>query len=141
MIWSAGLRIAADYPLLGVGDIDLGDLLRAYASPGYPGIWGHVHNTFLQFLVTLGIIGLVVVTLMFVKILVEEWRVYRNVREDWLLGSTVLGGIAVMVGIQTQGLVEWSFGDQEVAILLWLTVGLALAAGRIARDPAADRSS
>ena len=130
-MWTAGIRIFADHPVFGVGDIDLGELMRQYADPGYPGLWGHQHNVAMQILVTLGSIGFLAVAAMFAAIMVTEWRVYRRVSRDWLGGSVVLGAMAVFVGFQVNGLTEWTFGDQEMAVLLWTTVGLALAAGRI----------
>jgi O-antigen ligase len=131
MMWTAGIRIFADHPVFGVGDIDLGELMRQYADPGYPGLWGHQHNVAMQILVTLGSIGFLAVAAMFAAIMVTEWRIYRRVSRDWLGGSVVLGAMAVFVGFQVNGLTEWTFGDQEMAVLLWATVGLALAAGRI----------
>jgi len=131
MMWTAGVRIFADHPVFGVGDIDLGDLMRQYADPGYPGVWGHQHNVAMQFLVTLGTVGFIAVVAMFVAIIVMEWRVYRRVKRDWLFGSVVLGAMAVFVGFQVNGLTEWTFGDQEMVVLFWTTVGLALAAGRV----------
>ena len=69
---------------------------------------------------------------LFIRIIVAEWRIYKRVKDDWLAGSFVLGALAVIVGIHVMGLTEWSFGDQEVALLLWTTVGLALAMGKLA---------
>jgi O-antigen ligase len=132
LLWKAGLKIFADHPVVGVGDIDLGDLLKAYAEPGYSGAWGHVHNIMLQILVTLGAVGGAAALTLFTLIFVTEWRIYRRVREDWFAGSFVLGAMAVFVGFQVNGLTEWSFGDQEVVILLWVTVGISLALGRLA---------
>jgi O-antigen ligase len=131
MMWRSGLRIFAEHPFVGVGDIDLGDLMRQHADPGYPGEWGHMHNTPLQILVTLGVVGFVAVAALFVAIAAAEWRVYRRVRDDWFLGSVTLGALAVFAGLQVNGLTEWSFGDQEIAVLFWITVGMALAAGRV----------
>jgi O-antigen ligase len=85
----------------------------------------------LQFLVTLGLVGFVAVVAMFVKIFVIEWRIYRKVRTDWFRGSVSLGALAVFVGFQMNGLTEWTFGDQEVVILFWITLGIALAVGRL----------
>jgi putative inorganic carbon (HCO3(-)) transporter len=134
MMWTAGIRIFLDHPVFGVGDIDLGELMRQHADPGYPGVWGHQHNVAMQILVTLGSVGFLVVAAMFVAIMVAEWRIYRRVSRDWLGGSVVLGAMAVFVGFQVNGLTEWTFGDQEMAVLFWATVGLALAVGRIAED-------
>ncbi len=131
MMWTAGWRIFLANPIVGVGDIDLGNLMRQYADPGYPGVWGHLHNIPLQFLATLGLVGFFAVTAMFTAIVMVEWRVYRRVRQEWFRGSVALGALAVFVGFQVNGLTEWTFGDQELVVLFWSTVGLTLAAGRM----------
>ncbi|MBP1655187.1 MAG: hypothetical protein H6Q28_1743, partial [Bacteroidetes bacterium] len=41
-----------------------------------------------------------------------------------------LGALAVFVGVQVHGLTEWSFGDQEIAVLLWISLGLTMAVAR-----------
>jgi O-antigen ligase len=133
MIWTAGLRIFADHPWVGVGDIDLGDLLREYADPGYQGLWGHMHNVPLQYLVTLGLVGFAVVVALFLSIVLTEWRAYRSARDHWFLGSIPLAALGVFSGLQAHGLTEWTFGDQEAMVLFWTTVGFAIAAGNIAR--------
>jgi O-antigen ligase len=135
VLWETGLRIFAAHPVVGVGDIDLGDLLRQYAAAGYTGEWGHLHNMALHFLATLGIIGFAAVAGMFVRIFLAEWRVYQAVKDDWLYGSVALGALAVFVGFQVNGLTEWSFGDQEVVVLFWISLGFALAAGRLRAVP------
>jgi O-antigen ligase len=137
MIWTAGIRIFADHPLVGVGDIDLGDLLREYADPGYPGLWGHMHNVPLHLLVTLGLLGFAAVTGLFVSIVRAEWKVYRRWRNDWFLGSIPLGALGVLAGLQVHGLTEWTIGDQEAMVLFWTIVGFALAAGRLGAGHAA----
>lgn len=130
-IWTAALRIFGHSPIVGVGDIDLGDLLRQYADPGYLGLWGHTHNVLLQFLVTLGVVGTIAVTALFVRLVRTEWRIYRRLRNDWLFSSMALGGLAVVTAVMTHGLTEWTFGDQEIALFLWTSVGFAFAADRI----------
>lgn len=140
MLWQTGLRIFADHPVVGVGDIDLGELLRQYAPPEYTGEWGHLHNIAMHVLVTLGIVGFAAVMAMFVRIAVTEWRIYTAVREEWFAGSVALGALAVFVGFQVNGLTEWSFGDQEVVVLVWVTLGCALAVGRLHAAVPAQRS-
>jgi O-antigen ligase len=132
LLWSTGLKIFADHPVTGVGDIDLGVLLKQYAGPGYGGQWGHLHNVAVHVLVTLGAVGALALLALFVRIGVEEWRIYRRVKEDWFAGSFALGAFAVFIGFQVNGLTEWSFGNQMVVILVWVTIGITLALGRIA---------
>jgi O-antigen ligase len=81
-------------------------------------------------LVTLGAFGALAVLALFVRIGVEEWRIYRRVREDWFAGSFALGSFAVFIGFQVNGLTEWSLGNQMVVILVWVTLGITLALGR-----------
>jgi O-antigen ligase len=85
----------------------------------------------LQILVTLGSVGFVALYALFVRIAITEWKIYRRVRNDWFRGSVALGALGVFVGFHVMGLTEWSFGDQEIVILFWITVGLALVVGRI----------
>ena len=77
-------------------------------------------------------VGTIAVGALFVRLVVVEWRIYRRLRDDWLGSSVALGGLAVFAAIMVQGLTEWTFGDQEIALFLWTTVGFALAAGRFA---------
>jgi hypothetical protein len=69
---------------------------------------------------------------LFAKIAVTEWRIYARLKEEWFRGSVVLGALAVFVGFHVAGLTEWSFGDQEIVLLFWVTVGMALGIDRLA---------
>ncbi len=130
MLWTTGLRMFLDYPLFGIGDIDMHELYLRYMDPGDPAQHGHFHNNAIQFLVTLGAVGFLAVLAMFVRIAQTEWRIYRRAAGQWFEGSLALGALAVFVGLQVSGLTEWSFGDQEIAVLFWTTLGLALAVDR-----------
>jgi O-antigen ligase len=91
-----------------------------------------MHNNFIMFGATLGIPGLLVMLALFLKIFLVEIRILRLIPgDDWLLRGTVLGSLAAFIGFQVNGLFEWNFGDSEISMLLWLTVGLALAVERI----------
>jgi len=127
-MWKAGIKMMKDHPLTGVGDIDLGKLYQKYKLPEAKEKVGHLHNNFIMFGVTLGIPGLLVLLALFLKIFIEELKIYYSTpQKDWLLRGTVLGSLAVFIGFQVNGFFEWNFGDAEIAMLLWLTVGLALA--------------
>ncbi len=128
-LWEAGIEMIKDYPLTGVGDIDLGGFYEQYKSPQAKEKQGHMHNNFIMFGVTLGIPGLIVMVALFVRIFIMELKTLLSIpKEEWLLKSTVLGCLAAFVGFQINGLFEWNFGDAEIAMLLWLTVGLVLSA-------------
>jgi len=139
MLWSAGIKIFTHYPVVGVGDIDLRELYDRYADVENPEHHGHLHNVPLQVLVTLGIVGFCAVYALFAEIAVTEWRMFTRVRDEWFRGSVALGALAVFVGFHVMGLTEWSFGDQEVVILFWVSVGMSLALGTMV--PTARESS
>lgn len=127
MLWKTGLRMFADHPLFGIGDVDMHELYLQYMDPGDPAQHGHFHNMMIQFLVTLGLAGFIAVSAMFVKIVLVEWNIFHRVKDEWFAGSVALGSLAVFVGFQVNGLTEWSFGDQEVVLLFWTSLGMALA--------------
>lgn len=129
-LWQTGWTIFTHHPVVGVGDIDLRETYDRYATVENPEHHGHLHNVPLQILVTLGAVGFLALYALFVKIAVTGWSVYREVRNDWFRGSVALGSLAVFVGFHVMGLTEWSFGDQEVVIVFWISVALTLVAGR-----------
>ncbi len=131
MLWKTGMRMFLDYPVFGIGDIDMHELYLKYMDPNDPAQHGHFHNILIQFLVTLGAVGFMVIVAMFVRIFQTEWRIYQRFKSDWFRGSFALAALAVFVGLQVNGLTEWSFGDQEVVTLFWTTLGLTLAIGKV----------
>jgi O-antigen ligase len=131
---TTGWRMFLDYPLVGTGDIDLRRLYITYTEPIDTAEGGHLHNNFMMLLVTLGAIGFTVVMAMFVKIFITEWQAFRNTRDDWLMGRVAAGSFAAYVAFHVNGLFEWNFGDHEIALLLWFTVGLTLSAQRLVKQ-------
>lgn len=126
-MWKTGLEIFADHSLFGIGDTGVREVYIQYTTPTEPAEGGHLHNNFVQLLVTLGLVGLAAVVAVFVKMFLVELKIVRRLRQDWFAGSVALGALAAFVGFQINGLFEWNFGDHEVAALLWCTLGLALA--------------
>jgi O-antigen ligase len=133
-LWTTGLKIFEDHPILGVGDSDLHRIYDRYRSPGDIEPGGHLHNNILMWLVTLGIVGCVVLISLFVRIFSLELSTFRAFKERWIEGSLALGALAVFVGFHINGLFEWNFGDQEIILLFWFTVGMTLAAPRLTLD-------
>ena len=131
---TAGWRMFLDHPFFGVGDIDLKRLYVTYTKPIEEGEGGHLHNNAMMLLVTLGAAGAAATCALFVKIFLVELRAVRETKHDWLLGSLATGGLAAYVGFQINGLFEWNFGDHEIAVLLWFTVGIAILTRKIAAE-------
>lgn len=129
-MWSTGLKIFMDYPIFGIGDIGTEEIYKVYVPANSEPV-GHLHNNFINLLVKLGIVGMTMVILLFLKIFITEYKYTLQNQNDWLTNSINLGSFASFLAFQVNGLFEWNFGDTEVIMFLWITVGLTLAATRV----------
>jgi O-antigen ligase len=128
-MWSTGLRMWQDKPMLGYGDIDLYTTYLTYRTPTGDEPAGHLHNNYVHLLVTIGIIGLSIVMFLFYKILRMEYQVFKEQRNDPFLRNIAIGSLAVFSGFIINGMFEWNFGDHEIMVFVWFTVGLCISAG------------
>ena len=141
-MWQAGLRIMLDYPLTGVGDIDLAPTYKVYMSPEAKEVVGHLHNNFLQFGAIMGIPGLIFIILLFARIIWMNAINYGKITEEkWILKATSLTSLAVSVAFVINGLFEWNFGDAETVMIFWMFAGLNLAALNIQRNEKSTEAS
>ena len=127
-MWSTGLRMWQDRPLVGFGDIDLYDTYLTYRTPTGDEPAGHLHNNYIHLLVTLGVIGLAAAGFLFFTIIRQELSALRALQSDPFLRDIALGTLAVFAGFLINGLFEWNFGDHEIMVFVWFTVGLSRAA-------------
>jgi len=126
-LWRAGFEIFKDYPLFGVGDIDLAEYYKQYKRPYDKEIQGHMHNNFIHFLVTLGLFGLLALLFLFTKMIIIDFKIYKKVKDQPFLSSLALGTLASFCGILAAGLTELNFWDHEIQTLVWFTFGLNIA--------------
>lgn len=127
---TTGWRMFLDRPLLGLGDVDLKRYYILYTVPIDQAEGGHLHNNFMTLLVTLGFVGFAATMALFVKVFQIELLLARQTKDHWLYGSLTAGCFAAYVSFHINGLFEWNFGDHEIALLLWFTVGVALLSRR-----------
>ncbi|MFZ4621484.1 MAG: O-antigen ligase family protein [Bacteroidota bacterium] len=127
-MWSTGLQMWQDRPTLGFGDIDLYHTYLTYRTPTGDEPAGHLHNIYVHLLVTIGAAGLLVVLTMFSVILQNEYEVVKQYSHDAFIRNIALGSIAVFTGFMVNGIFEWNFGDHEIMVFVWFTVGLCIAA-------------
>jgi len=125
--WIAGIKIFKDYPIFGVGDIDLQKLYRQYKRPFDKEIQGHLHNNFFHVLATLGLFGLLSVLYLFFKIILIDVKIYNSIKDVPFVSSFALGSLAGFCGFLISGLTELNFWDHEITTLIWFTLGLNIA--------------
>ncbi|MEW5800268.1 MAG: O-antigen ligase family protein [Bacteroidota bacterium] len=132
-MWTTGIEMWKDKPIFGFGDIDLYRSYSRYRTPGIDEPAGHLHNIYIHLLVTLGIVGFAIVMFLFFKILQTQYRIFVRCRNDALPRNVSLGALSIFTGFLINGLFEWNFGDHEIMVFIWFTVGLCIAINSIAQ--------
>ncbi|MBI3767438.1 MAG: O-antigen ligase family protein [Deltaproteobacteria bacterium] len=127
-IWRANLDMARARPLLGWGYGNYKSVRQSFYDR-YPDAdtTAHAHNDFLQMQVDGGLVSLVAFVALFAVIVRRGWRGYRAfdpAAEP--TRSLTLAALLAVVGFLVGGLTQYNFGDAEVVIYLWFTVGILL---------------
>lgn len=123
LLWNSSWKMFLDYPLVGVGAGNFGEVYKSrYILPEAkePGL-GHAHNNFFQMLAEAGVIGVSAFIYMFGYIIVTMYRRYiLNRQETWALVA-----LLVTISFLVQGLTEYNFGNAAVIHMYWFILGTA----------------
>lgn len=125
-IYRANLDIIHDHPVLGLGF----GRYKAAAAPYYDAHpaadrRSHAHSNVLQIAAEAGLLGLAAFCLLFAVILGRGLDAVRRARDDRQWATTA----GAWVGIATfflAGFTQYSFGDAEVVIGMWLAAAIVL---------------
>ncbi len=125
-IWQIGMNVLENYPVFGVGMNNVKNWYKQYINPNdikRKEVHGHLHNSFLQILVMTGFFGF----LAFWWFLFETGRfcflLHSGIADVWQ-ASLAKGCIAFLFCFMGTGLTEYSFGDEEVAMLFFFLTGV-----------------
>ncbi len=126
-IYSAAFDIIRHYWLTGIGIgafPQLYPLFSLEAANAY-----HAHNLFLEEFIELGIVGFVVMLLLYFCFFQRLYSAMRRIpkRFKFLLGA-MFGGFA---GLLLQGLTDHLWFDYRIVLLFWCFIGIGMAAVRI----------
>jgi O-antigen ligase len=130
-IYQANLDIVHDHPIFGVG---FGAYRRAsapyYAARPRADRVSHAHNDYLQLAAAAGLVGLAAFCLLWATALLRGWDAVARAANGatWAAAAGAWVGI---VGFLVGGLTQYNFGDNEVALPMWV----ALAVLMRLRDP------
>jgi O-antigen ligase len=139
-LWSAALRMAEDRPLTGVGPGRFGIEAPAYVRNN-PLILDRpfVHNSYLQVLAELGVIGLFA----FVAFLVSAWRLLGRARRQAIAADDI-DGRRLATAMQASLIVAVAGGaflSEQLTTPFWLIGALAAVVGSVPRVAHAARES
>jgi O-antigen ligase len=131
-IYAANLDIIRERPILGLGFGRYQSAAKPYYA-AHPAAdrRSHAHNNFLQIAAESGLVGLAAFGLLYATAIRRGWEAVRRAsRVTW---PAAAGGFAGLLGFLVGGLTQYTFGDAEVAITMWVAVAVLLRSG----EPAA----
>jgi hypothetical protein len=123
-IWKTGIKIFKDYWLTGIGDLDLQKIYKVYKEPYLKENFGHLHNNFINWLVTFGLIGTLLILIFIVKVILFYYSLYKTIKNEPFVSSIALGSFASLFCFLFTGTGEYNFGDQEIMTVMWFILGL-----------------
>lgn len=129
-IWNFWLERIAERPWAGVGfGRDLPHSVHADLRPKEWTVlmFAHAHNLFLNYVLQLGIGGLVALLLLLGALLREFWRIRRAPAPD--AGIVGLCGIALVVALVSKNMTDDLFWRND-SLLFWSLAGMALGYGK-----------
>jgi O-antigen ligase len=134
-VWREALQLIERNPVVGIGKGSEGEMKKTLGLFDHGRLPpGHFHSTPIQIATWWGLPALVFY-LAFMTILVREiWRLAHLCRGHGDTGSwgVALGVLGAVVGFNVSSLVQFNFGDGEVAMTFWLLIGIAFAVRRLA---------
>lgn len=135
-VWREGFHLLVSKPrhlLIGIGMDSIKTHWRAWGMFENGRIpWGHMHSNLLQIALERGIPALLLwlgIIFVYARTLIRALR--RKDQAGWIERGLLLGSLGGLLGFFTSGLVHYNWGDSEVVMVLFLTMGLSLAIYRL----------
>lgn len=130
-VWTSALQMIRDHPFWGVG---LDNFLYEYPKYILPEAWrepnlSHPHNLILDFWVSLGILGVVVLLWMLVEFFRRAWRLFNlpassSDSENAWVHALALGLMASMVDFIAHGMIDSAYFVIDLAYIFMLSLAL-----------------
>jgi O-antigen ligase len=125
-IWRANLDIVREHPIVGLGF----GRYRTAALPYYErhpdaDRRSHAHSNYLHLAAEAGLAGLAAFALVLATALLRGWTAVAQAGDDrtWV---TAAGAWTGMLGFLVGGVTQYTFGDSEVALTMWVVLGLLM---------------
>ena len=133
------LALARDFPLFGVGLGNFQTLYPKYQTFVYPFFWNHAHNDYVEMLADTGWMGLLLFFGGIWLVLFAIIKTWKQSRDPFLAGIT-LGGFIGAVSLLCHCLVDFNLRIPANAFLLFVILGLMVAAVNIKKKGEEDFS-
>lgn len=137
MMWKDAMRLIPEHPLFGVGpDAVLQEgarwNVRAYKEFG---VTSHFHSTYIELAVDCGLLALAAWLWLLGSYAVWLARTWKQAKAwDGFSRGLLLGIAGGVIGFLVAGFVQYTLGDGEVMMLVWLFMGLLIATVRLQQN-------
>ena len=118
VLWRESWKVFMENPLLGVGFMNLSEYFKPLRNYGV----AHAHNNFLQILGEHGIIGFIAISMLYIRLAVEQ--VAGVLKKN----GFALMGLSLSVVLFVAGITEYCVFDSEICMLFWFMSGMLIAA-------------
>jgi len=122
----AGLHRIALHPIFGIG---MDAVHRHWHEWGFPGdVVIHLHSTPLELAFERGLPALA----FWIWLMLAWWRITWQSEKAWALTNDpqyhgiLLGSLGAIIGFTASSLVNYNFGDGEVALVFWFLMGIVI---------------
>ena len=138
-MWRDGMRIWTESPrhlIVGVGMDSVHKMWREWNMfDGGNMAMGHFHSAPIQLLVERGLPALLIWLTILGIYTRTLWKALK-IKTSWKSTGILLGCLGGTIGFFTSGLVHWNLGDQEVAMMFFILMGLGIKVSGEAEPPA-----
>ena len=118
----AGMEIALDHPVFGVGPGLVQPAYSEYRSKEAPPKIPHLHNNVVQIAAERGIAGLLAYAAVLGVFFLHVWRASPTAQQ--LSRPVIIGCLMAVAGVTAAGFFEYNWGDAEV----WIVTLVSLSA-------------
>ena len=136
-LWSSGLYIIKDYPLVGVGQNNFPKVYPQYRHDDVvePNI-SHLHNNVLEIGAERGLIGLFTWLAIWIFYYIRSLRILKRFSEHSTTERiAVMGSLAGITAFLVGGMFEYNFGDAELHLLIYFLLAIPFIAEKLSFQP------
>lgn len=124
-LWTATLKMLREHPLFGAGLSGFADRIGPFWNADHPERFIDPHNIVLNFWVEMGVVGMIAFAWIMVAAFRVTWRGWREASGEWRTIELAL--LLALVAVVVHGLVDVPYFKNDLSLLFWTTIGLALA--------------
>ena len=131
-LWQVTLQMLRDHPIFGTGMFGFAKSIQPYRGGVYEENLIYPHNILLNFWTETGLLGLAAFVWLLVQTFRVSWRGWVRGALEWR--PVQLGIVLAMVAIIVHGMVDVPYFKNDLALELWVFLGLAWAGWQQAGD-------